>query len=345
MSEYKKVMQIDQPDDFSPLYLVIGAEQYFINQLKNRWINQALTPDDLEMNFIQLDLTEQTIDDLLFEATSYPFFGDKKLIFAENAAFLTSQKKHALTDAEQTALFEYLKNPSDFAIVVFFAPYEKIDKRKKVSKQLNQRATVIDVSAPAPNDAEKYFKKLMNESNYQLTPDAFALFWQLVGGNLSKAMNEFQKLKMYQGTETEIAQDTVSALVPKNLEHNIFELNNLVVSGHIQEAVAFYQDLLLKKEEPIKINALLMSEFRLLLQVKLLQNQNFSNQQISSQLKVHWYRVKLASQKVHRFTAPQLAQALELLIDTDFQMKTGQIDHELSVELFLLKLKHILFNQ
>lgn len=345
MSEYQQVMQTTQAADFSPLYLVVGTEQYFINQLKNQWINQVLSAEDLEMNFIQLDLTEQTIDDLLFEATSYPFFGDKKLIFAENADFLTSQKKYALTDTEQKELFEYIKSPSDFAIIVFFAPYDKIDKRKKVSKQFTQQATVIDVSAPNPNDAERLFKKLMNESNYHLTPDAFTLFWQLVGGNLSKAMNEFQKLKMYQGTEVEITKETVSALVPKNLEHNIFELNNLVVSGQIQQAVAFYQDLLLRKEEPIKINALLMSEFRLLLQVKLLQDQNFSNQQISSQLKVHWYRVKLAAQKVRRFTTQQLAQALELLIDTDFQMKTGQIDHELSVELFLLKLKDILFIQ
>ena len=95
--------------------------------------------------------------------------------------------------------------------------------------------------------------------------------------------------------------------------------------------------MLIQKEEPIKIVALLISQFRLLLQVKILQKQGYPQGDIAKVLKVHPYRVKLALQNIRQYNQKLLSEALDYLIDADYKMKTGQIDQELQVELFIMR--------
>ena len=78
---------------------------------------------------------------MIQEAQSLPFFGDQRLIFCGAAFFLTAEKanvpEHDLDD-----FLLYLKNPMDTAFVlVIFAEYDKLDERKKITKQLKKQGS------------------------------------------------------------------------------------------------------------------------------------------------------------------------------------------------------------
>jgi DNA polymerase-3 subunit delta len=323
--------------NYAPIYLVLGEERYFIERIRETIIEHALDEESIDLNFSSFDMEENTINDALFEASSFPFFGERKVVFVQNPYFLTGQKVRNAPDHNIDELEDYLKNPADFTIFVVFAPYEKLDRRKKITKSLEKNAQLIDVSSPNANEANRYIKEVVKEKGYQFTDGAFQLFTERTDGNLTQMMHELDKLFLYHIDSKKITKDSIQHLVPKSLEQNVFELNTLVLNNQVEASIEAYHDLLVQKEEPIKIVALLISQFRLLLQVKILQRQGYPQGDIAKVLKVHPYRVKLALQNIRRYEQHLLSEALDYLIDADYKMKTGQIDQELQVELFIMR--------
>lgn len=323
--------------NFQPVYLVLGEERYFLEQIRENLIEHALDEESMDLNFSTFDMEEQSISDALFEAASFPFFGERRLVFVQNPFFLTGQKVKGAPEHNLEELEEYIQSPPDFSILVLFAPYEKLDRRKKITKLLEKSVQVIDVSSPRPIEASNYIHSLVAARGYQFADGAFQLFTEQTDGNLTSMMHELDKLFLYHAEDKLITRESIQQLVPKTLEQNVFELNTLVLNHQVEKAIETYQDLLIQKEEPIKINALMLSQFRLLLQVKILQQQGYQQGDMASVLKVHPYRVKLALQTVRRYSQQLLSDALNDLIEGDYKMKTGQIDQELQVELFIMR--------
>lgn len=337
MKNIQKELANIRKGDFAPIYLVLGTERYFVEQIRENLLEHALDEESFDLNFANFDMKENTIDDALFEAASLPFFGERKLVFLENPYFLTGERVKKAPEHDLKALEEYLENPAEFSILVFFAPYEKLDRRKKISKLIEKNARVIDVSSPWPNEANSYIKEVVKEQGYRFTEGAFQLFTERTDGKITSMMHELDKLFLFHLDSKQITKDSIRQLVPKSLEQNVFELNTLVLNNQVNASVEAYHDLLVQKEEPIKIVALLIAQFRLLLQVKILQKQGYPQGDIAKVLKVHPYRVKLALQNIRRYDQKLLSEALNYLIDADFKMKTGQIDQELQVELFIMR--------
>src|SRR5699024_2467898 len=337
MKNIQKELANIKKGNYAPIYLVLGEERYFIEQIRETIIEEALDEEAMDLNFSSFDMEEDTINDALFEASSFPFFGDQKVVFVQNPYFLTGKKVKNAPNHNIDEIEEYIKNTAEFTILVLFAPYEKLDRRKKITKSLEKNAQFIDVSSPYPNEVNRYVKEIIKEKGYQMTDGAFQLFMERTDGQLTKMMHELSKLFLYHVDPKKITKDSIQYLVPKSLEQNVFELNTLVLNNQVEASIEAYHDLLVQKEEPIKIVALLISQFRLLLQVKILKKQGYPQGDIAKVLKVHPYRVKLALQNVRRYDQKLLSEALDYLIDADYKMKTGQIDQELQIELFIMR--------
>lgn len=319
------------------VYLVLGTEQFLADRFKQALEKQVILTEDDELNSANFDMNESLIGAAVDEANTIPFFGDKRLVGIENPYFLTGEKKKTSLEQDVSDLAAYLDEPSESTVLVFYAPYEKLDERKKIVKQLKKVATIIDVKEMAEGDVRKYVQQYIKNEGYEITPEAFDLFVHLTDMDLSKIMSELNKILLYSSDTKKITKTIISELVPKTLEHNIFDMVNYVVSGKSEEAMILYRDLLLQREETIKINAILISQFRLLLQVKVMQGSGYQQSNMQDVLKVHPYRLKLAQQQARQFDESNLKLMYTDLIDNDYKIKTGVLSKELLFELFLLK--------
>ena len=97
-----------------------------------------------------------------------------------------------------------------------------------------------------------------------------------------------------------------------------------------------YNDLMVLKEEPIKIIAMLGNQFTLVYQCKLLANEGNMSKDIASILKVHPYRVKLALDTDYMIY--ELEDIIKKLHNLDYEIKKGKIDKNVGLENFLLRL-------
>lgn len=316
-------------------YLIWGTEELlFDNALKAFDKRMELNNED-PMNTYHFNLTDTPIEDIIHEAESLPFFGNQKLIIVHDSYIFTGKKVSSSVSHNTDLLEGYLADPSEFSILVFLAPYDKLDKRKKITKTLLKKAEVIEASPATDSDVRGYIASYFKDNGFSISSKAMNLLLQLTDNNLTRSMKEAEKLAIYHKDQTEITTEAIELLVSKSLEQNIFDLNERVLNKNVKESIELYQDLITQKEDPIKILALMISQFRLLLQVKILKKKGYQQSDIATILKIHPYRVKLAVQKEQKFSQDILSKAHHLLITADHEIKTGKVNPELQIELFI----------
>lgn len=318
-------------------YLIWGTEDLLITQAIQAFEERMKADKEDSLNTYHFNLKDSPIEDIIHEAKSLPFFGEKKLIIVHDSYILTGKKTTGSHSHNLEELERYLADPSSFSVVVFIAPYDKLDKRKKVTKQLLKQSEVIEAEASRQGEIEAYLKAFFQSKDVRIEKEPLQLLLQLTDWSLTRAVGEAEKLALYHGGHSEITVDSVDRLVSKSLEQNIFELNDRVLNRQVKASIELYQDLLTQKEDPIKILALMIGQFRLLLQVKILKSKGYQQSDIAAILKVHPYRVKLAIQKEQKFPQSVLSQAHHMLISADHEVKTGRSNPEMAVELFIMQ--------
>lgn len=335
MNTQEAVQQIRQAP-LAPVYLVTGTEDYLVQEIRQAFMDRMKIDDLEELNFMAFDIDETNLGAVIDEAETLPFFGDYRLIFVEKPSFLTGEKKSNNQEQDIDSLLAYLKQPVETSVVVFWANYPKLDARKKATKAL-KKATVIDAAPLQERDLRNFLQRYISNENVKISREAFDLFLRLTDFDLSKAMNEIEKLLLLAGEGGTITLQLVEDLVPKTLEHNIFELTEQILKGDAGKAYQTYEELHLQGEETIKLTAILIGQIRLLLQTKILQKVGYQQANIAETLGVHPYRVKLAMQQVAKFPLQLLVTMYDELVENDYEVKTGQAEKELNFQLFILK--------
>ena len=99
-----------------------------------------------------------------------------------------------------------------------------------------------------------------------------------------------------------------------------------------------YNDLKNLGTEAITIISIISTQVRFLYQILVLSNKGYSESNIANELSVHPYRVKMGLDKVRRYSDYELEDLLDKLSKLDIQIKTGDIDRFVGLELFILSM-------
>ncbi|MCV9884919.1 DNA polymerase III subunit delta [Metabacillus halosaccharovorans] len=327
-----------QNKKLTPVYLLLGEEAFLMQETLRYIVQASLLEEEKDFNLSMYDMEDTAIETAIEDAETLPFMGERRVVVIKNPVFLTSEKKKEKVEHGIEKLEQYLHSPAPYTVVVFVAPYEKLDERKKITKLLKKQATVLEMKSLSDADTIKWMVNVARETQVELEGDAVNQLLLLTAGDLMVIHQELQKLSTYVGEGGIVTVDTVNLLVARTLEQNIFDLIDHVIHKRSKHALQIFYDLLKNNEEPIKILSLLVNQFRLILQVKELSTVGYGQQQIATTVKVHPFRVKLALQQAKLFQTEELAKILMELAEADYEMKTGKKDKQLLIELFLLKL-------
>ncbi len=317
------------------LYLVSGQEKYLIEEVKKAFMNRLNVQED-DLNFAAFDGEEVDMQIVLEEIQASPFFGDYRLVFLEHPYFLTSDKR-AIEEEQLKQLIHYFQQPNESTIFVLFADYPKLDERKKVTKALKKNAKIIDVQYLKENEVRQYFQHFLENEGMTFPREVLEYFLKQCDFQLSRVIQEYQKLHLFLGEDNQVSKNDIDRLIPKTLEQNIFELSQYILHHQTNSALQLFHDLSIQNEEPIKLIAILVGQFRLLIQVKYLMKQGYQQGNIADMLKIHTYRVKLAMQEVRKYQMHDLLHLFDQLVELDYQIKSGQVEKNFAFQMYLLK--------
>jgi DNA polymerase-3 subunit delta len=333
----KQAFRLIKQGSISPIYVCHGTESYLMNEYIERLLEHLAGPEHREMAVVRFDTGETPLDSIIEEAETLPFLVPSKIVLVRDSVLFASGKESSRIEHRPERLLAYMGQPSETAVLVFIVPHEKLDERKKLVKTAKSSDSVISFTPLQPEELMQWTLKRVSNQGRSMGKQAADELLRRVGTDMHALAAETDKLCLHAGTGGTVTVESVNALVPIATEQNVFRLTEELAALRTAEAITLYYDLLKQREEPIKLMALLVRQFRNMLYVKELGSQGYSPQQMASQLGMHPYAVKITGEQARKFSQEHLASMLSELADLDYAMKTGRIEKALGLELFLLK--------
>lgn len=322
------------------IYLVYGEQFPLVSKRVKKIINSILVDGIDDFNYVRFDAKEMTVQDLVYECSLLPF-GDHKVVRVDNPYFLGSIREKISIEKDQkySVLENYINQPNEFVDVIFVLESKTVNKKNDIYKLIEKKGKIFfeeGLSLETLNQTAKiYFQK----KGVNISDEAINLLLERTGDNVSRFIQEADKLSLY---GKEINVDDVHIMVPVPLEQNAFNICEFLITNQINKAIKVYRDLLVLKEEPVRLIALLASQFRLYTQISYLYTIEKNNQDdVASQLKIHPYRVKLMCRNLVRISYFQLLLVMEKLYQLDYKIKSMEVDPVIGLELFLVNFNSV----
>lgn len=319
-----------------PIYLLTGTESYLLQETLAKIISES--PGIEQQDVLNFDLEETSVDRVIEEADTLPFLQDRKVIVAKNASFLKAKERgkekieHPIDQLEA-----WLQDPSPTATVIFTAPYEKLDSRKKITKVMTSNAVVIEANKLTGNDLTVWVQQQGAAFGVTIDREIADYLVETTGENMMQLSSEIEKLAAYLEGSGTVTKEVIDRLVPRSPETEIFRLTDTYIAGNRAQTLAVYHDLLRSGEEPIAMTSLIAGQVRLMLHVGTLKKKGYHQQQIASTLNVHPYRVKLVMNNRNSPSEQRLLRVLNELASIDLKLKSTSGSRERVLELFFME--------
>lgn len=307
-------------------YLLYSEEDFLLSEEVNKIIKKNKIE---EFSINKYDLELDNIKTIIDDCQTISFFEDQKVVIVNNCNYFNRVKSN---NDDISLLLQYLENYNPNTILIILSHNESIDSTKKITKKFKEVGTVLSLNSSNINGKVKSMF-----DDYKISSDNIILLIERVGEDISILSQEVEKLKCYKFSEKEITKEDILNCATFNIDTDIFKFIDNIITKRKEQALNTYYELLKNNEEPIKIIALLASKFRLMYQTSVLNKKGMSNNEIANLLGVHAYPVKLAIQSGMRYSEKLLLRFLRKLADLDNDIKTGVINAELGLELFILK--------
>ncbi|MGT2756798.1 DNA polymerase III subunit delta [Streptococcus ovuberis] len=325
----------------SPLTVLTGEDLGQFSQLKEALLRViGFEAQDLTVSYF--DLRETAFETVAIDLESLPFFAEDKLVILDQVLDVTTAKKRALSDDDLKRLEAYLEAPVETTKLILLAP-GKLDSKRRIVKLLKRDGQIFEANEPKEADLRQYFKKQVQALSLEMDTASFEELLVKSHFDFSQISQNLALLKAYKGSGS-ISQSDIDLALPKSLQDNIFDLTQLVLADKIEAARELVKDLRLQGEDEVKLIAIMLNQLRLFLQLRLLQDQGKSENQLASALSdilgrtVNPYQVKYALRDSRHVPTQRLQKAIQCLIETDYQIKSGLNDKAYLFEVALLKI-------
>lgn len=312
MNEAEKIIADIKNRKLKPIYFLMGDEPYYIDLIADCIDKTVLTEDEKGFNQVVLYGRDTTVEDVVANAKRYPMMAEYQVVIVKEAQELSRNIDK---------LEAYAENPQPTTVLVFCYKYKTLDKRKKVTKNIEKNGVLFESKKLYENQVENWITQTLIASGYKIEPKASAMLVEFLGTDLSKISNELDKLKIILPQGTLITAEHIEKNIGISKDYNVFEFRSALGEKNILKAnrIARYfaQN---PKDNPITLITSQVFAFYLqLLQYHGLSDKSQGN--VAKVLKVNPYFVKDYETAARNYPMKKVSAIVAGLRDIDLKSK------------------------
>lgn len=215
---------------FHPVYLLHGEESYYIDEVSDYIEKNILSDPEKSFNQTILYGKETDFMTIVNHAKRYPMMAEYQVVLIKEAQSLDWNK--GTVDLLQS----YLEHPLVSTILVFCFKYTKFDKRKKIYKLFDTKGVVLESSKLYDNKVADWILDYTKGRGHKIQLSAAALLAEYLGTDLSKIVNELEKIFLNVPKTRDINNEDVQNNIGISKDFNVFELNKALAFKEILKA-------------------------------------------------------------------------------------------------------------
>ena len=310
---------------FKRVYLLYGEEAYLKKQYKDKLKAALISPDDT-MNMAAYEGKNINPKELIDLSETLPFFADRRVILIENSGFFKGSPEE---------LAEYMDQIPDTTTFLFVE--EEVDKRSKLYKAVKNTGSIVEFAPQTEELLTRWILSRLKKEGKNIKGTVMQLLLSRTGTDMGNIDRELEKLICYCMDKDVIEAADVEAVTTEQTTNKIFDMVNAIAEHNQRRALDLYYDLLALKEPPMRIMYLITRQFMILLNVKDMAGKGFDNNTIAKNAGVPPFAVRRNLTQAKGFSVKQLKQAISDGAEYEEAVKTGRMNDQMAVELFLMK--------
>ncbi len=226
-STFEGIMANIKARVFSPVYILMGEESYFIDKICDALSVSVLPEEEREFNqFVVFgsDVNAAQVADL---ARELPMMSQHKVIIVKEAQNIKN------TDE----LEKYLDHPSPQTVLVYCYKNGTIDKRKKFVSKAKSVGVVFESTKLKDQMLPGFINSYMKSRGVAIEPRTVSVIAESIGSNLTRLVSELDKLVLsLPETDRRATPELVERVIGVSKDYNPFELRNALLARNISKA-------------------------------------------------------------------------------------------------------------
>lgn len=224
---YEEIVKNIKARKFSPIYLLMGDEPYYIDEITNL-LTASVVPDEVkDFNQTILYGLETNVNDVVVASRRFPMMADNQLIVIKEA-----QRLAKIEDLEV-----YTKNPLTSTILVINYKDGTVDKRKKLVSSIEKNGVVFESKKIPDYKMPGFISSFVQNKGLTIDDKSTQILADYLGSDLSKLSNELDKLAIILPADNKrITPEIIEQNIGISKDYNNFELLKAVISKNIFKA-------------------------------------------------------------------------------------------------------------
>ena len=320
--------------DLGRLYIFHGEEVFLLHHYLEQMKKQMLDPLTESFNFHRLN--NETFDIRAFAdaVENLPMMAESTFVQVDEIDLFK------MNEGDRTKMAEILCDIPDYCTVIF--TYETVawkpDKRlKKLWEAVDQNALIVEFAKQDQRDLIAWVTRHFAAHKKRISTDLCAYLIDITGGTMTALSGEFEKICAYSGSD-EIRKTDIDAVTEPVLDAVVFQMTDLLSAGRYDQALLKLQQLLKMQQEPLAILGAVGGHFRRIGAARTLLDNGKNASDLQKLCGIPDYPARKTMEAARRFSTAFCRKASELVLETDYKMKTSFDDSERLLELLLLQL-------
>jgi DNA polymerase-3 subunit delta len=309
--DHKKIIQQIKSKQFENIYFLHGEEAYYIDQITDAIVENALEEHERDFNQSILYGKDSDAKSIIAEAKGYPMMAERRLVVLKEA-----QDFKGIED-----LTSYFESPSEQTIFVINHKYKNYDSRKKSIKAAAKNGLVFKSEKVKDYKLADWITAFVKSNGYGITPKASMLIAEFLGNDLSKISNELDKLQILVEKGTTINEIHIEENIGISKDYNVFELSNAIGIRDVTKAntIVDYFEHNPKATSIVVVISNLFNHFSRLMRIHFLENK--SKEAVASALKVHPFVASQLMNSAKIYNPKKIAANISVLHEYDLKSK------------------------
>ncbi len=331
LQELKQAIRNKTPDR---LYFFYGEETFLLHHYLEQ-LRKSIV-EELTESFNFHKLTGETFELRSFadSVENLPMMAERTMVLVDDIDIFK------MNEADREKMIDIFTDIPEYCTVVF--TYETVewkpDKRlKKLWEAVSKNGTLVEFAKQNQRDLIAWVTRHFSANQKRISPDLCAYLIDITGGTMTALSGEISKICAYSGAD-EIKKSDIDAVTEPVLDAVVFQMTDLMGQGEYGAALMKLQQLLKMQQEPIAILGAIGAHFRRLGTARTLLDNGRSASDLMKLCGMADYPARKNMSAAGKFSARFCARAAELVLESDYQMKTSFDDQQRILEILVMKL-------
>ena len=222
---YDSIMRALKAGNFSPIYILMGDEPYFLDKITDYIADNVLQPEERDFNqsvVFGSDVTAAQVVDL---AREFPMMATHRVVIVKEA--------QSLKNAD--LLVKYLATPVPSTILVLCYKGGKVDR--SVLAKAKTSGIVFESKKKRDYELPDFIMGYLKLRGVTIDNKSASMIAEHIGADLSRLTSELEKVTIsLPANDRRITPDVVEQQIGVSKDFNVFELKNAIVTKNIFKA-------------------------------------------------------------------------------------------------------------